>query len=302
MEPSSTQPDASKKATKKTSPYDDTFEQNLIDHSVYPYGYEYLDDREPPRPDNWEETNRALAQPRRSLSPSRFSEGAFRAFQRADLRTYNEDTVMSDVLPIIAGNADIPCRKNVQYTNLKALTDGTITTPQPDFYDGARPERLDRRVRDELHPYIVPSNNHSHPALPNFFVEVKGPSGNPVVAKRQACYDGAVGARGILHAHSYASGGAMEYDGNAYSITSTYYDGTLRIYTTHPTQPAEPGGNPLYHMTQLDQYFMTGNANSFREGARAFRNARDWAKQQRDHVIALANQKAKQLSHRCVWE
>ena len=277
------------------SPYDAGFEQHLIDNGIYPHGYEHLDDRYPLRPSNWEEINQALARPRPSLSPSRFSVGAFQAFERANWRSYNEDTVTSDVLSIIAGDVDIPSRKDVQYTNLKALTDDTITAPKPDFYDGARPERLDLRVRNQLSPYIVPSKNHTHPALPNFFAEVKGPDGNVAVARRQACYDGAVGARGMLYARSYASSGATEFDGNAYCITATYHDGTLKLYTTHATQPAEPGGNPHYHMSQLGAVAMVHTADTFRQAAGAFRNARDWAKEQRDNVISLANQKANSI-------
>ncbi|TKA64436.1 hypothetical protein B0A49_10134 [Cryomyces minteri] len=201
---------------------------------------------------------------------------------------------MSAVFPIIAGNADIPSQEDVMYTNLAPLTDGTITAPMPDFYDGALPQQLDRRVRNELGQYIVPSKNFSTPALPNFFAEAKGPDGSAAVAKRQACYDGAIGARGMLHARSYASGDDMEYDGNAYTITSTYHNstGTLMMYTTHPTQPAESGGKPDYHMTQLRSFALTDTAERFREGAGAFRNARDWAKEQRDNAITHANAKA----------
>lgn len=36
---------------------------------------------------------------------------------------------------------------------------------------------------------------------------------------------------------------------------------------------------------------MTGNAETFRQGATAYRNARDWAKKQRDEAIRRANEK-----------
>ncbi|KAK5142581.1 hypothetical protein LTR04_002181 [Oleoguttula sp. CCFEE 6159] len=178
------------------------------------------------------------------------------------------------------------------YTNLAPLTDGTITAPKPDFYDGALPEQLDRRVRNALGRYIVPSKNFSNPALPNFFAEAKGPDGSAAVAKRQACYNGAIGARGMLHARSYVSGDDLQCDGNAYTITSTYHNGHLQMYTTHPIQPAEPDGTPGYHMTQLNTWGVTGNLETFRQGASAFRNARDWAKEQRDDMITRANAKA----------
>jgi hypothetical protein len=38
--------------TKWTSVYDDTFEQYMIDNGIYPEGYEYLDGRLTPKPEN----------------------------------------------------------------------------------------------------------------------------------------------------------------------------------------------------------------------------------------------------------
>ena len=60
----------------------------------------------------------------------------------------------------------------------------------------------------------------------------------------------------------------------------------------HPTEPAQPGGDPQYHTTQINGFHMTGNRNTFLEGATWFRNARDWAKEQRDEFIARANERA----------
>lgn len=34
------------------------------------------------------------------------------------------------------------------------------------------------------------------PVAPNFYLEVKEPDGLAAMAQRQACYDGAIGARG----------------------------------------------------------------------------------------------------------
>jgi hypothetical protein len=58
--------------------------------------------------------------------------------------------------------------------------------------------------------------------MPNFFLEAKGPDGSLAVARRQACYDGALGARGI---HSLQSFGTSKpvYDNNAYTIESIYH-------------------------------------------------------------------------------
>ena len=81
------------------------------------------------------------------------------------------------------------------------------------------------------------------------------------------------------------------YDGNAYTLGSTYHSGTgtLQLYAMHPTQPADPSGQPQYHTTQLNGFQMTGNAETFRQGATWYRNSRDLAKEWRDSAIAQSN-------------
>src|SRR6266516_2323288 len=154
--------------TGHTTPYDPNFEQNLIEHGFYPEGYEYLDNRQTPEPNNLEEINQILAEPRPSLSPSRFSNGDFQDFKRKNIRAKDEDDVMH-LFPEIAGNAKIPSRKKKWFGNIEHLTDGSIARATPDFYDGSRPEKLDLQVREKLWKYILPSADTSEPILPNFF-------------------------------------------------------------------------------------------------------------------------------------
>jgi len=275
--------------TKKTSPYDPNFEQNLIDNSIYPDDYDFPDGRDPSRPNNENEILDKLGQPRASLSPSQFPEKEFRSFKQKNSRALNEDAVMSDVFPIIQGNARILSAKNLVFGNLEPLTHGNLVDAKPDFYDGTRPAQIDLRIREELGSYITPATQGQAPALPNFFTEAKGPDGSAAVAKRQACFDGALGACGVHKLRSYEANPTLAYDNNAYTITSTYHDGTLKLYTVHPTQSTNPKNSPEYHMTQLRSFAMTDAAERFREAASAFRNARDWAKTQRDELIAAAN-------------
>jgi len=150
-------------------------------------------------PENWEEINERLANPRPSLSPSKFSEGAFKAFQTSDFRAKDEDDVMINVVPVISSmdQDNHFSARNTQFGNLKPLTDGTIAPAQPDLYYGARPEQLDRRIRKELSGYIIPSTMEDKPMTPNFYLEAKGPDGSLAVARRQACYVGASGERAI---------------------------------------------------------------------------------------------------------
>jgi hypothetical protein len=275
--------------TKKTSPYDPNFGQYLIDNGVYPDDYDFPDGRDPLRPNNENEILDKLGQSRASLSPSQFPEKAFRSFKQKNSRALNEDAVMGDVFPIIQGTASIPSAKNLVFGNLEPLPHGNLVDAKPDFYNGAHPAQIHLRIREELGSYITPATQVQAPALPNFFTEAKGPDGSAAVARRQACFDGALGARGIHQLQSFEADPTLAYDNKAYTITSTYNDGQLNLYTVHPTQSPDPNDSPKYHMTQLRSFAMTDAAERFREGARAFRNARDWAKAQRDELIAVAN-------------
>ncbi|KAF2803001.1 uncharacterized protein BDZ99DRAFT_178900 [Mytilinidion resinicola] len=297
VNPLSTKPTTTK--TKSTGVYDRDFEQHLIDYGVYHDLYEYPDGSVPAEPNNWEDINQILARPRPSLS--QFSNKDFKEFKRADHYARKEKQVSELVLPIIEGKiADARCRSGgVPFTNLDPLTDGTLTPGNPDVYYGARPEQLTQKVLNELGGYITPLTQHNLPIVPNFFLAAKGPDESYAVTERQACYNGALGARGLHSLQSYGRDERRDEpvsDNNAYTITSLYYGGALKIYTSHPAQPTSPRGQPEYHMNQINTWGMTGNVDTFRQGATAYRNARDWAKEQRDEAIRQANERANRVA------
>jgi hypothetical protein len=97
--------------------------------------------------------------------------------------------------------------------------------------------------------------------------------------------------------HSLQSYGLAEpvYNINASTITSIYHDGTLKMYTSHVVPPPGAGDLPEYHMHQLKGWSLTGDLETFRQGAGAYRNARDWAEQRRDEAITRANEKVKSV-------
>ena len=297
-----TKPTTDSKRTDTGGPYDANFQQKLIDGGIYPDEYEYSDGRVPQLPCNWADINERLEQPRPSLSPSQFSYDRFREFKRADAHVCKENKVTKKVIPIIEGKIeDERCVEgDVLFTNFTSLTqdycmkdelvDSELTAAKPDLYYGARPEQLRREIRDKLSRHIIPSKQDHLPIAPNFFLEAKGPDGFLSVAGKQACYDGALGARGIHSLQSYGDPKAV-YDNNAYTISSIYHGGQLKMYTSHPAQPDGPGSRPEYYMNQINTWGMTGNAETFRKGAAAFRNARDWAKEQRDDAIRKANER-----------
>lgn len=200
---------------------------------------------------------------------------------------------MRNVIPILAGDANIPNEGHLPFTNLESLTDEATVKAVPDFFDGARSGSVNKPVSTALGRMIVPTKHTDALVLPNFFLEAKAPKGGADVVLRQACYDGAYGARAM---HSLQNYGETEpaYDGNAYTYSSTYHDGTLKLYTHHFTAPAVVGGRPEYHMTKLRGFDVTDTRESFTQGATVFRNARDFAKQHRDDLIKTANARSSQ--------
>ncbi|EGY20844.1 uncharacterized protein VDAG_02368 [Verticillium dahliae VdLs.17] len=266
--PPSTVPTSVTNKSKRSTPYNRDFEQHLTDHGVHATS---------------------------SLSPSKFSDGAFEAFQENNARAKDEDDVLANVIPVILGpNQTIHLSaRNTIFGNLEQLTDGTIAPAKPDIYYGTYPEELSRPARNELARHIIPSSMQDKPMAPNFFVEVKGPDGSVAVATRQARYDGAVGSRGM---HSLQNYGREEpqYDGRTYTFSSTYHNGQLQMYAHHLTAPTIEGGPPEYHMSQVKAFALTNDRDTFVQGATAFRNARDVAKQHRDDFIRAANAKPPQ--------
>ncbi|KAH7304977.1 hypothetical protein B0I35DRAFT_444555 [Stachybotrys elegans] len=209
----------------------------------------------------------------------------------------DEAEVLANVMPAILGPpiSTEPSGRNTAFGNLEPLTDGAITPAKPDIYYGSIPQRLSQTVRDKIGEYIVPSTMHSKPLAPNFFVEAKGPDGSSAVLHRQACYDGAVGSRGMHSLQNYGRE-QPQYDGRAYVFSSTYQHGILRMYAHHPTAPKTDGMSPRYHMTKVGTWVMNEERGDFVRGATALRNARDLAKQHRDNFIQAANSRASATS------
>jgi hypothetical protein len=113
----------------------------------------------------------------------------------------------------------------------------------PDHHYGARPEKLDSRIRDELNGLVIPSTQHDLRIAPTFFLAAKGHDGSAAVAKRQACYNGALGARGMHSLQEYNTDNP-KFDGSAYTISSMYHDGTLKMFTSHPSKPTAASNKP----------------------------------------------------------
>lgn len=81
------------------------------------------------------------------------------------------------------------------------------------------------------------------------------------------------------------------YDNRASTITSKYYDGTRKMYSTHVTPPTAAEKPPEYQMTHLGARALTGSREQFQQVAAELRKGRDWAKERHDGFISIANKK-----------
>ena len=243
------------------------------------------------------------------MSPSRFPDENFDEFAKAEAYARKGRQVTTSVIPPIEGKIkDHKCVSGgIPFNNLDQLLRSTLVTlangtladmsldnnalvsNNPDLYYGARPEQLDPHVRTELSDHIIPSTQLDFPIAPNFFLAAKGPRGTIEVAGYRACYDSAIGARGMHSLRSYGQD-YTAYDNKAYTISSIYYGGTLQMYTSHPGIGLG-GGETEYYMTKLKAWAMTSDSDTFRRGLTAFPNARDWAKEIRDGFITNANER-----------
>ncbi|KAL2870697.1 uncharacterized protein BJX67DRAFT_390487 [Aspergillus lucknowensis] len=279
---------------KNTTVYDKHFEEHIENHGVYLPLSTYPDGTEPSEPENFAEIRMTLRNRRPSLTlPPDLLEREYERFARLNKNAADEQLVIKSILPVLEGKEKDGYQTGAghPFKELAPLTDGTLAPAQPDFYHGARPNQLKSAIRKQLKNQIIPTTKRSRPIAPNFFIEVKGHDGSILVATRQACYDGALGARAM---HSLQQFGNRDYDNNAYAMASTYHAGCLGLYTIHPTRSRlndDPDHRTDYVMTQVGQWALHGSSETYKQGLTAYRNARDLAKEQRDRFIKQANER-----------
>ncbi|KAL4961368.1 uncharacterized protein BDV14DRAFT_180589 [Aspergillus stella-maris] len=281
--------------TKGTTAYDPHFEQHLMDWGVLTPLSTYPDGTKPSEPKNLEEIRERLQTPR----PLADSDVNFNEFDELNKNAVSEQLVITDILPVLEGK-----RKRGSMTgggqpfnNLDHLTNGTLVQAKPDLYHGARPNQLNYSIREKLEKKIIPTSHTQLPITPNFFVEAKGHGGSTDVVQRQACYNAALGARG-MHAlqqyrHESCSNKPNYYDNNAYTIAATFQNGQLGLYVAHPTTPMNnngPAHDTDYVMTKVGKWSLDGDSKTYLRGITAYRNAQDLAREFRDDFIRQANE------------
>lgn len=193
-----------------------------------------------------------------------------------------------------------PVAHNVLFNSLIPLIPTVdLACAKPDAYHGSAPQCLDLAVRNQLQSTIQPSRIDNAPILPNFALEVKGPGGTSDVLKRQATYDGALMARGVQAAEQFAHADEGLFSEKAHTFTSTYLCGTLTIYAHHLSRPGnvddpvQTAVRPMFHMTQVGGYCITGSRDQYQQGVTAYRNAIELTSEYRDSLIKAANRRSR---------
>jgi hypothetical protein len=272
------------------SPKDAAFRQCLIDNGIYPTDYQNPHGDQ--IPENLSEVLQRLQCQRSSLSTSQFNQDDFKHFKDARIAGTTEAAVMSNIFPTIRGKETIPSDQNVPFNHLEYI--GYVADPKPDYFNGVRPEQIRLTVRQDIGQYILPCNDMSRPALPSFFLEVKGTKDHIEESELQVTQDLAYAMRGIHKIRSYRQ--QPVYDNKAYAFGATFHaaESTLHLYAMHMTKTTagDSAGRAEFHTTKLRSYFLGQSVDDCRQGITAWRNLKDLAKEYRDRFVAAANEAA----------
>ncbi|KAL1983740.1 hypothetical protein VTN96DRAFT_9912 [Rasamsonia emersonii] len=283
--------------------YDRNFEQAMEDNGIHPEGSE--------RPGNWDAIIARMARRRWSLASDNFGREEFDKFLRTNAQASRGVNAPSSVFPTLRGDGDnsignraILHVEDRAFDNMEPIIpagdddDTKLALARPNSYDGGRAGQLDARMRSELGAVILPSTEYPMRILPNFTASATRATESAAILRRQALHAGALGARAMHSLQSYGEGpDARRHDRNAYAITATYQDGTLRLYAVHAapsTCPEERASD--YHMNELGAWPVARSRQAFRQGVGAFRNLREWALEKRDEFVEAANRKVTDTS------
>ncbi|KAL4794333.1 hypothetical protein BDV19DRAFT_379616 [Aspergillus venezuelensis] len=266
MDPADSSP--KRTTTKGSTTYDPHFDGHLNDHGSFMPSGTYPDGTKLSKPESIAEVQRRLRNSRPSMALSENSlEREYEYFTTVNDKTSDEQLVVSKILPFFEGSQQYSFEDdgNHLFTNLAPLTDGTLANATPDFYHGARPNQLNHNIREDLSNKIIPTRRTDRPIAPKILSRA-------MHALQQYWNEG-------------SSNEPESYDNNTYTIVSTSQAGTLGLYTTHPTRSTDnndPDTN--YVMTQVGQWALHGDPDTYQRGIDAYRNAQDLARKFRDDL------------------
>ncbi len=266
--------------------YDRNFGLHLTEYEIHE------DDSHLTKPNNWNELRSMLVRPRQIIPSSESYDGQYQAFLQANRESRDNDDVKKKITPIIRGSSQFGSDKGHPFLNMNDITNGGIVKVQPDFYDGVQHySSLEKKMYAELGHFIRPLVAKTTPVVvPNFFGVFRSEDTKASEVEVLARYSGAIGARGIHRLRSFGvEDQETVYDNKAYTISATYSNGVLTFYAHRLIAPSVRGGRDRYRMTLIVATLLASSPGDFRKGVEAFRNAREWAREKRDELVAAAN-------------
>lgn len=286
MKPALSGPDTEMNEEYRIGTLDPNFGQHLSDHEIHG------EDSDLTKPNNWNELRIMVARPRQII-PSESYDAQYKAFRQATRENVHTRDVRKNITPLIRGSSPIYSDGGHSFQNIRDMTDGNVVKVQPDFYDGVHYSSLEKNIYTELRPFIRPLVAKITPVVPNFFGVFKGNESSAYEGELLARYSGAIGARGIHRLRSFGvEDQETVYDNKAYTISATYYSGLLTLYAHRTIAPSVPGGPDRYRMTRIRKFDLEDGPGAFRKGVAALLNAREWAREIRDKLVAAANARA----------
>lgn len=154
-----------------------------------------------------------------------------------------------------------------------ALAKGT-----PNCCYGALFERLDKRIQMELGSQIMLAKQPCDPIAPNFFLELKGPSGYEELAQRQALYYGALGDRGQIALRSCGRD-KLVLDDLAHTISCTLRNGFLSFFSIHAARSRTLERQVDYFINAIDAFILHMDYRRFKKAVSAYQSCRNMLKE-----------------------
>ncbi|KKK25782.1 hypothetical protein ARAM_002042 [Aspergillus rambellii] len=324
--PATTPSSSSSSSSSSTAVYDVHFQDHLVRHGIYPPpspsassdpdGTAAATATPARRPANWAELQHRLHIP---LPADSSLDQAYTRFRRLSAAAYPKHLPLPHLLSILegtpqpralassggSGGSSSGSSSGRVFTNLAPLTDGTLPPARPDFYHASPAAQLHPEIHRHLDKQIAITatataaaarHNASRVLAPNFFLEV---GGGAAAMRRRACYHGALGARAMRALGGFAmAAGDGDGDGKAYTIAVTYRAGQLRVYCVHvQSRPGQGAQQSDYVVTLVGEWALDGGdaRSCFRAGVAAYRNARELAREYREGILGLANERYARL-------
>ncbi|POS87491.1 hypothetical protein EPUL_001665 [Erysiphe pulchra] len=190
-------------------------------------------------------------------------------FKSVTMISKDEKDIMGNVIPILEGTYEERGHScNRPFNNLRLFA--------PEFFCGipdkchrTGPTEADITVQKELEDLVLPFTLEDMPMARNFFLEVKISRVISDVANLQALHTGVLGERGQIALQGWRREG-QGLDDKAHTITATYADGTLKMFSIHAERSRIQDDQLEYLMYLINSVSIIDYVERFRRGVSIF--------------------------------